>query len=82
MIEETLAVIKDHTGIELKLCDYFTGIQTSAKGKYFNVVVTEPLFQSSVYAQLERFANQYGLIRVEPNGYKRLAIFNLKLKQK
>jgi len=24
---------------------------------------------------LERFADQYGLIQVEPNGYKRLAIF-------
>lgn len=75
MIEETLKLIKQHTGLELTLCDYFTGVQKSQKGLYFNVVLNEPLFSSHAYTQLERFANQYGLIEITPNGYKRLAIF-------
>ena len=75
MITETLQLIKQHTGLDLNLCDYFTGIHTNEKGRYFNVVLSDPIYQSREHTQLERFANQYGLIQVEPNGYKRLAIF-------
>ncbi len=75
MITETLQLIKQHTGLDLTLCDYFTGIHKSAKGQYFNVVLNDPIYQSSEHTKLERFAAQYGLIQVEPNGYKRLAIF-------
>jgi hypothetical protein len=82
VINETLALIKHHTGLELKLCPYFTGIHTSAKGKYFNVVLEKPLFDSPVYTTLEVFAEGKKLIRVEPNGYMRLAIFNLTILQK
>ena len=75
MILETLQLIKHHTGLELTLCDYFTGIRKSPKGEHFNVVLKEPIFCSNTHTVLERFAKQYGLIQVEPNGYKRLAIF-------
>ena len=75
MIAKTLELIKHHTGIELQLCDYFTGVQKSYHGSYFNVILKDPLFASRDHTILERFANQYGLIKVEPNGYKRLAIF-------
>ena len=77
MIEETLKLIKIHTGVDLKLCTYFTGVQKNGRGEYFNVVLDEPIYQSYVHTQLERFAEQYKLIQVEPNGYMRLAIFNL-----
>lgn len=75
MIDETLSLIKHHTGLELQLCDYFTGVQKSYHGDYFNVVLNDPIFSSREHTALERFADQYGLIKVEPNGYKRLAIF-------
>ena len=75
MIDETLSLIKHHTGLELQLCDYFTGVQKSYHGDYFNVILKDPIFCSREHTTLERFANQYGLIKVEPNGYKRLAIF-------
>ena len=75
MIQETLMLIKNHTGLSLQLCDYFTGLQT---GNYFNVILKDPIYESSEHNTLERFADKYGLIKVEPNGYKRLAIFKLK----
>ncbi len=75
MITETLQLIKQHTGLDLTLCDYFTGVQKSYHGDYFNVILTDPIFASREHTILERFADQYGLIQVEPNGYKRLAIF-------
>jgi hypothetical protein len=75
MIAETLELIKHHTGLQLELCDYFTGVQKSYHGNYFNVILKDPLFTSLEHTILERFADQYGLIQVEPNGYKRLAIF-------
>lgn len=75
MIEETLKLIKDYTGLDLQLCDYFTGVKKSAKGEYFNVVLKHPIYESHEHTILERFAKQYKIIQVEPNGYKRLAIF-------
>lgn len=78
MINETLALIKHHTGLELQLCDYFTGVQKSYHGDYFNVILKDPIFSSREHTILEKFAAQYELIKVEPNGYRRLAIFNLK----
>jgi hypothetical protein len=77
MIDKTLALIKRYTGLELQLCDYFTGVKKSGKDKYFNIILSDPIYESREHATLERFANQYGLIKVEPNGYKRLAIFRV-----
>jgi len=75
MITKTLELIKQQTGLELQLCDYFTGVHKSAKGEYFNIILKDPICQSRDHTILERFAEKHRLIQVEPNGYKRLAIF-------
>ncbi len=77
VIEEVLKSIKDQTGIELALCDYFTGMNTCPNGDYFNVVLTKQIFDSMDYVRLSVFAEKYKTIRVEPNGVRRVAIFPL-----
>ncbi len=78
MIQETLRTIKEHTGLTLTPCDHFTGILFLNCEPYFNVLINDPAYDSEEYAALCRFADKYGLIRVEPNGWKRLAIFVIK----
>ena len=75
MIQKTLQLIKDNTGLVLTLCDYFTGIKESPKGKYFNIILNDKTCESLDYVSLQRFSEKYGLIRIEPNGVKRVAIF-------
>ena len=75
MIQKTLQLIKDNTGLVLTLCDYFTGIREGPKGKYFNIVLIDKTCESLDYVYLQRFSEKYGLIRIEPNGVKRVAIF-------
>lgn len=74
IINETLLLIKEQTGLSLKLCDYFTGIRTFKGRKYFNVLLDDRLSNSNEYLILERFAKKYGLISLEANGVKRVAI--------
>ena len=75
MIQKTLQLIKDNTGLELALCDYFTGIKESPKGKYFNIILNYKTCESLDYICLQRFSEKYGLIKIEPNGVRRVAIF-------
>ena len=75
MIQKTLQLIKDNTGLVLTLCDYFTGIKEYPTGKYFNIVLPEKTCESKDYVTLQRFSEKYGLIKVEPNGVRRVAIF-------
>lgn len=77
MIEATLKLIKEQIGLDLKLCDYFTGIRSSQNGLFFNVILKDRLPDSKEYAQLLSFSNKYKMIKVEPNGLRRVAIFNL-----
>lgn len=74
-IEYALKLIKDHTGLKLKLCDHFTGINTYNERRYFNVILSERISESLEYALLCSFANKYKLISVEPNGVKRIAVY-------
>ncbi len=74
-IEYTLKLIKEQTGIEMKLCDHFTGINTYNGRRYFNVILSEMVSESLDYAILCGFANKYKLISVEPNGVKRVAVY-------
>ena len=74
-IPETLELIKDQTGLELELCDYFTGIKEHNGRKYFNVILSQRTSESKEYEVLKRFADKYKLISVEPNGVKRVAVF-------
>ena len=74
-ISETLEMIKEQTGLELELCDYFTGIKEHNGRKYFNVILSQRTSESKEYDTLKRFADKYKLISVEPNGLKRVAVF-------
>ena len=74
-ISDTLHLIKEQTGLELTLCDYFTGIKEHNDRKYFNVILSQRTSESKEYGTLKRFADKYKLISVEPNGLKRVAVF-------
>ena len=74
-IPEILELIKDQTGLQLELCDYFTGIKNHNGRKYFNVILSQRTSESKEYNILKRFADKYKLISVEPNGLRRVAIF-------
>lgn len=75
MITETLKYIKEQIGLELKLCDYFTGIKETGDEKYFNIILPQRTSESVDFDKLLKLANKYNTIRVEPNGLKRVAIF-------
>ena len=74
-ISETLALIKDQTGLDLELCDYFSGVKKHNGRKYFNVILAQKTSESAEYEVLKRFADKYNLISIEPNGVNRVAIF-------
>ena len=74
-IPEILELIKEQTGLKLELCDYFTGIKEHNGRKYFNVILLQRTSESKEYDRLKRFADKYKLISVEPNGLKRVAVF-------
>jgi len=62
-------LIKDQIGLDLQLSD--------VKGKgFFNVNLSHNVF-SDDYNKLKRFADKYNLIRIQPNGNNRVAIFLL-----
>lgn len=78
IINDTLELIHKQTGLKLELSEDFTGLQKHKNQKYFNVEIKDRISESKEYDILLRFANQYKLIKVEPNGPNRLAIYPLK----
>jgi hypothetical protein len=75
MITNILSEIKEQIGLDLNLCDYFTGVIDTNRGKYFNVILNERTSDSQDYVKLERYSEKFKTISVEPNGLKRVAIF-------
>lgn len=76
MVEETLKLIEDQVGIQLELDTNNGVIRSNSRGEnYFNVKIKDPAWRSIEYSKLDRFAKKYKSIRVEYNGYKRIAIF-------
>jgi hypothetical protein len=75
LISETLNVIEKQTGLKLKLCDYFTGLRTNNGRKFFNVILEKRTSESADYETLQRFADKYKVISIEPNGANRVAIY-------
>ena len=75
--ETILELIKEQTGLKLELCDCFTGIREHNGRKYFNVILPQRTSESKEYDILRRFAEKYKLISVEPNGLKRVAVFQI-----
>lgn len=74
-IESIKQLIKEQIGLELQLCDYFTGVKEHNGKKYFNAILSQATSESKEYDMLKRFADKYKLISVQPNGFKRVAIF-------
>ena len=74
-INETLEMIKEQIGLELQLCDRFTGVQYHAGKPYFNVILDKRTSESADFVKLERFSEKYKTIKVEPNGINRIAIY-------
>lgn len=75
VISDTLKLIKEQTGLELELCDYFTGLNEHCGKQYFNIITNEPVFASKTYNTLIRLSENGIISKVEPNGAYRLAIF-------
>ena len=74
-VETALQIIKNQTGLTLEPDTYFPGIKEHLGKKYFNVEMDTPVFCATEYNRLLAYASKYKTISVEPNGYKRLAIF-------
>lgn len=79
LIRTTLDMIKTQIGLNLELDDYFSGIKKHKGKPYFNVVLKQRVSESDEYVKLESFAHKYKLIKVEPNGLRRVAIFPLSI---
>ena len=75
MIQETLELIKEQTGLTLSLCEHFAGLKSHKGKKYFSVILSQRVSESREFPILQRFANKYKTISVEPNGLNRIAVF-------
>jgi len=75
MIKETLNQIKEQTGLKLTLCSHFKGVREHNGKKYFNIVLNQRTSESKAYSILQKFSNKYNIIKIEPNGLKRVSIF-------
>lgn len=74
MIEDTLKMIKEQTGLDLKLFNNDEGLKRRKGKNYFNVSMGTGIF-SHEYNRLEAFAQTYGLISLEINGHNKVAIY-------
>lgn len=75
LINSTLKLIKDQIGLDLPLDDYFTGLKTHNGQRYFNVELKQRTSESAEFDKLQKFANKSKLIKVQPNGVRRVSIF-------
>jgi hypothetical protein len=74
IINNVISYIKQQTGLDLEIDDS-TGLKKQRGYNYFNILLNTQVSESSEYDKLEQFANKYKLIKIQPNGYKRVAIF-------
>ena len=75
-IAALLRFIKVYSGLTLHADEYFNGIKTRKGKKYFNVELQQRISESIEFQQLERLSSNSGIItRVDPNGFRRVAIF-------
>lgn len=73
--QKVLNKIKEQTGVELVLCDHFTGIKTHRGRKYFNALLKEKVSESLDFDILLRYCAKYKDLYIEQNGVERIAIF-------
>lgn len=72
--QECLKYIKEQTGYSLELCDHFTGLKLLNGKCYFNVILKKQVSESHIYDVLLNLSRIHNIIKVEPNGYKKVAI--------
>lgn len=75
MIKETLKHIEEQVGLKLTLCKHFSGVKEFNNQKYFNIVLNDHISESKVFDRLKNFADKYKTIKIEQNGWKRVAVF-------
>lgn len=75
LIKNKVEEIEKYLGIELLLCDNSPGIHFHNSNRYFNIILETPVFNSIIYTKLLNSVKTNIIKNVEPNGYKRLAIF-------
>ena len=75
IVADTLKMIKEQLGLDLKLAPNCKGLKTKFGKKYFNVALESPLFCSKQFELLAQFSAQYGLIDVAPGGNMVATIF-------
>lgn len=75
LIEGVLGTIKEQIGLELEPCPYFKGVYYYMGRRYFNVELKERCSESQDYVKLQRWANAYEMVKLEPNGVNRVAVF-------
>lgn len=75
LISDTLSLIKDQIGLDLKLCPHFHGVLTHNGRNYFNAILEKRTSESQSFDLLKRFADKFNLISIEPNGLNRVSIF-------
>jgi hypothetical protein len=73
-IQSTLEYIKNQLGIDLVLCDYFTGLRKFNDQYYFNIEV-EKKDEDRTIPALKRLSREYGVIKdIQSNGVTRWAV--------
>lgn len=74
-IDEVMQQIKDHTGLNIILCDHFTGIRNYATREGFNVILNEDICASREYGVLERLTKTGIISGIESNGVRRVVLY-------
>lgn len=75
LIKNKVEEIEKYLGVQLKLCKDSPGIYFHNGNRYFNIILDTPVFNSIIYTKLLNILKTNIIKNVEPNGYKRLAIF-------
>jgi len=76
VIEKTLMLIKEQTGVELYVDPDYGDLKQHAGKEYFNAELTERISESHDYEKLKAYCHKYpGGFSVAPNGYKRIAVY-------
>ena len=75
IIDENLNKINNELNLDLKLCNYFTGLRELNEGEYyFNVLLDNEIATKEYNELIERIESLNFISKVEPNGVTRVAI--------
>ncbi len=76
IINKAMLFIKEQSGLTMSLDEHFRGLQYHNDRVFFNVEIKMPCFDSPELNKLLRICGSDRTVKhVEPNGYKRIAIF-------